>query len=269
MKKRKIVALAKNILRIYNEQHIPIASAGFSYYMMLSVFPLIICLYTILGNLLPATEQMRAMLSAMLPQETVRVVLDFLHYVSGNLSTGMSVAALTVMVTSASALYRLINNIMTDMRGRSRFSDNFKLVFSFLFAILFLIAMLLGVVLVATGKWFLDLLDRYIMFMNISDSWSWWRFVLLFLLLYAIISGLYKFTAPKSEDVRIVPGAVAASVALVAIGLLFSYFIGLSTKYPLVYGSLGSIIIMLFWFYICGLILFVGNALNVSMEQLQ
>ena len=50
--------------------------------------------------------------------------------------------------------------------------------------------------------------------------------------------------------------------ALVAATALFSWFIGLSARYSLVYGSLASVIILLVWLYLCGNILILGDVFN-------
>ena len=52
--------------------------------------------------------------------------------------------------------------------------------------------------------------------------------------------------------------AVLAALAMVAASAVFSWFIGMSSRYALVYGSLVSIIILLVWLYFCGQILFLG-----------
>ena len=52
--------------------------------------------------------------------------------------------------------------------------------------------------------------------------------------------------------------SLVCALALVTASALFSWFIGLSSRYSLVYGSLVSIIILLVWLYFCGQILFLG-----------
>ena len=42
---------------------------------------------------------------------------------------------------------------------------------------------------------------------------------------------------------------------------VFSWFIGMSSRYALVYGSLASLIILLVWLYFCGNILLLGAVL--------
>ena len=233
----------------------------------MAVFPLLICVYTLIGSLFPAMGNIREFLDMMLPYETVDTIMDYLSYVSNNLSKTMFVAALLVMLTSSSAAFRLIDNVTGEMRGRRRYGDVFALVFSFLFSVIFLLTILVCMAVIITGKWFLEFVDSHIDFLNISSAWNWARFLLMAGLLFVVLSILFRFTAPRDGKVHVLPGALASALALLVVSPIFSYFIGLSVKYPLVYGSLASIILMMFWFYICGVILLTGNALNVALER--
>ena len=51
------------------------------------------------------------------------------------------------------------------------------------------------------------------------------------------------------------------------VSIVFSVVIGMSVKYPLVYGSLASVMIILFWLYVCGNIVIMGNIINVAIEN--
>ena len=259
--------LCRSVWRIYIAQRIPVAAAGLAFFLTLALFPLLICLQTMLGNLFPPTEELRSFLRMLLPQDTVATILDYLRYVSANSGDTMLVMALAVLASSSAAAFRVVDRVMGDMRGRRRFFGVFALIFSFCFSLLFLAAVYFGVVLIGTGRWFLDFADRHIFFMNIASGWKWCRFILLFLLLFVMLTGLYRVTAPRDGQHRLLPGAAAATAALGALGFVFSAFIGASAKYPLVYGSLASVIVMMLWLYACGVILFLGGALNVALEQ--
>ena len=52
--------------------------------------------------------------------------------------------------------------------------------------------------------------------------------------------------------------SLAATLALVAASGFFSWFIGMSSRYSLIYGSLVSIVVLLIWLYLCGQILFLA-----------
>ena len=259
--------LAQSVCAIYIDQRLAIAAAGLCYFLTLSFFPLLICLQCMLGSMFPPTEELRGFLSVLLPQSAVSTILDYLRYVAANRSDTMLFMALTVVASSSAAAFRVLDRVMGAMRGGRRFSGAGALVFSFCFSLVFLIMVYFAVILIGTGKWFLELADRHIYFMSISGSWRWWRFVLLFLLLFVMISAVYRITAPRGKAKRHLPGALSASAALVVLSVLFSAFIGESVKYPLLYGSLASVIVLMLWLYTAGSILFLGAALNVALER--
>ena len=255
------------VLRLYIAQRIPIAAAGLTYFLTLTFFPLLICLQAMLGSLFPAAEELREVLEMLLPKAAVSVVVDYLRYVSANQSGAMSVMALTMVASASSAAFRTVSRVIGDMRGYRRYSGLAAVVFSFCFSLFFLAAIYFALILIATGKWFLDFADRHIYFMNISDSWRWGRFILLFLLLFALLSLVCRITAPRRPGVRLLPGSLLAAAALLALSILFSAMLDASARYPLLYGSLASVIVLMLWLYSAGNILFLGAALNVALEQ--
>lgn len=266
--KNKYICLAGNMVQHYIDYHVSRASAGLSYFLTLTVFPLLICLYAMLGSLFPTAEEFEGLLRGILPGETVNTLMDYLGYVSSNSSVKMISIALVAMASSSAAGFRIIDKLLFELRGLKRKKRLSAFVFSFVFSMVFLASLYLAALLMATGGWFIGFVDRYLDIINISHSWEWFRFVVLFLLLFVLILGVYKISAPRDRELILVPGAFWAAVTMVGISILFSWFIGLSVKYPLVYGSLASVMILLFWFYICGNILFLGTILNISLEEM-
>lgn len=253
--------------KMYNDNHIPRAAAALAYFLMLSLFPILVCLYEMLGSMFPSTESLAAFLEPLLPDNAVDTILDFIVYVSENHSRTMLMMSLAAMATTSAGAFRVIDNVTGEMRGEKRFTGLGALLFSFVFSIVFLISLYFAAILMLTGNWLMSFLDEHISFIHVSDSWQWGRFVLLFLLILVITTGLYKITQPRHRSCLVLPGAAAASVLLVAVSVLFSYFISASVKYPLVYGSLASVMILMFWFYICGNIIIGANILNIVLEK--
>ena len=62
-------------------------------------------------------------------------------------------------------------------------------------------------------------------------------------------------TVPMNPLVRRIKGTVAMGLQ----------FIAVSTRYPLVYGSLASIILLMFWLFLCCQIIYTGEALNEAI----
>ena len=132
-----------------------------------------------------------------------------------------------------------------------------------MFALLLLVTIYLSMAVLLTGNWFFHLLEQYLHLPNLIQEWQWLRFILLFAFVLLFILLLYRVSAPIGKPrPPVLTGAVLAAVALVAASVLFSWFIGLSSRYSMVYGSLASVIIMLVWLYLCGNILILGNVFN-------
>ena len=48
---------------------------------------------------------------------------------------------------------------------------------------------------------------------------------------------------------------------------IFSRFIAVSYRYPLVYGSLASIILLMVWLFLCSQTIYLGAAVNACLDQ--
>ena len=55
----------------------------------------------------------------------------------------------------------------------------------------------------------------------------------------------------------------------VVVCVAFSIFISASAKYPLVYGSLASVILLMFWLYTCCLMIYCGAVFNITIRNIK
>jgi membrane protein len=243
------------------------SAAEIAYYMVMALFPVIICMYDLLALILrDPTAVLRIVETLVLPRETQALVSEFLNYVSGNTSQVMFIAALFVMITSASAAFRAMAAIVSEIHGDKRFGIVRNTVVSIIFSVTFLLVLYLCILLMLTGKHFLLWLDALMPRVSIVWSWTWLRFLVLFAILLMMILVLYRLTTPRRTSHRVLPGALFSAVGIVVMSILLSWLIGSSAKYSLVYGSLASVVILLFWFQVFGLLLILGVVLNHALE---
>ena len=244
------------------------AAAQLAYYLVLTIFPLLICVTALLGLLdLSETEAVRQ-LGDLLPTASFELLTDYLDYVAENYSAPMALAALTVVLTAASAAFRALCTFMAELEEARPPVSFAHTVLSFLYALAFIVVMFLSCLVVLTGQWFVDWLAAFTGRTVFLSFWPVLRYLLLFLLLFGALWGLYKLAAPpESRRRQRVIGAAAAALGMVAAGVFFGWTIGLSSKYPLIYGSLASVILLMLWLFLCGSILILGNALNVVLNR--
>lgn len=267
MKDWRITRVLTTMADTFLARRVTRSAAEIAYYMVMALFPVIICMYDLLALILrDPTAVLRIVETLVLPRETQALVSEFLNYVSGNTSQVMFIAALFVMITSASAAFRAMAAIVGEIHGDKRFGIVRNTVVSIIFSVTFLLVLYLCILLMLTGKHFLLWLDALMPRVSIVWSWTWLRFLVLFAILLMMILVLYRLTTPRRTSHRVLPGALFSAVGIVVMSILLSWLIGSSAKYSLVYGSLASVVILLFWFQVFGLLLILGVVLNHALE---
>ena len=257
------VRFVREIVELYFSAHVSRSAAELAYFLILSFFPILICVNAFVGALDLDISMVLDVVEGFLPGDVAAILADYVGYITENQSKGMLLAGVFVTLVSASAAVRALMKIMDDIYGRTNYPGFWSIVVSVAFSILLLITVYLSIVVVLTGNWFLHLLERFLPISAVIWDWQWLRFVVLFALVLLFILLLYRVSAPIGKPrPPVLTGAVLASITLAGASILFSWFIGMSSRYSTVYGSLASVIILLVWLYLCGNILILGNVFN-------
>jgi len=258
--------VVREMAETFQRTHVARSAAALSYNLTISIFPFLICVSAILGSLNIRETDLYSFLAEVFPIEAIASVIEFLTNLTGNRSELMLFVGVTAMITSSSATFRCFTGIMGDIQGEMRYTGIRRGIFSFVFSIAFLVSMYFSGLAVVAGDWLLQFLGGNFGFGTVIVMWTWVRFPLLFLVIFGIIFGVYIISAPKEIHKRSrLPGAFAAAVALVVTSIIYSRMITASIRYAILYGSLASVIILMIWLYTCGIILIMGNVLNISL----
>jgi len=101
---------------------------------------------------------------------------------------------------------------------------------------------------------------------------QWWdalRWVILIVFLFYGIAVVYKFApSVKRRWPLITPGSVLATLLILLTTILFSYWVNHFGRYNKVYGSIGTVLIIMLLLNLNSLILLIGFELNVSINKL-
>ena len=88
-------------------------------------------------------------------------------------------------------------------------------------------------------------------------------------LLILALLGLYRF-APDIQEQQwkwLLPGSIVAAAVWMVVSVLFKIYIRHFSHFGLLYGSLGTLIILMFWFYMSGFAILVGAEINSVLED--
>ena len=270
-KLRSIAAFGLEVADLYTGAGLSRSAAALSYFLVLTLFPVLLCVNYLIGLFHLNLEQLLVSLDQLLPQGVLGIMGDYLRYVAGSQSSALLLAGLSTLLLSASSGLRTLFLAMDELYQNARPHVLRRLALSVVLSLLFLLTVYLSVVVIFTGDWFFGLLRQHlprriaqlVPLELLSRLWSWLRYLLLFCFVLLLVLIVYRAGAPRWVSNRevLLSGLLAAG-AIVAASVLFSWFIGMSSRYALVYGSLASLMILLVWLYFCGNLLLLGVAVN-------
>jgi membrane protein len=96
-------------------------------------------------------------------------------------------------------------------------------------------------------------------------SFGWTAAVALLALLFAII----YYWAPDVQKRQwrwLTPGSAIGIIGWLLASVGLRIYLHFFNSYPTIYGSLGAVIILMTWFYLSGLMLLLGGAVNSEIE---
>ncbi|NLS10665.1 YihY/virulence factor BrkB family protein [Nesterenkonia sp. MY13] len=252
-------------------------AAGLTYYTVLSIFPALIALVSILG-LVGEADRVTGFFVDMVADMTDdnQDVMGAVELVVGNITTtggaglGLIIGILLAIWTASNyvnAFSRAMNRIWEVEEGRS-FLQLRPVLYAVTVALIVLVAMA-GLTLVVTGPIAESIGNVIGMGETAVAVWNWATPFVMILIAALGIGLLYSTTpnikqpGPKWTSVGALITIVVMIITTVGIGIYVMNF----ANYGATYGSLASVIIFLFWVYIMNIVLLLGAELNSELER--
>ena len=269
---RPPVSFLLEVMDSYARVGVARSAAALSYFLILTLFPLLLCMNYFIGLFHLDFTAMLQTLEQFLPHVALTVMEEYVNYVGSAQGTGLLWAALFTILLSASAGLRTLFHTMDDLYQVESRSMLGRYLPSIVLSFLLVPTIFLSIVVIFTGGWFFGMLETHLPqrlaemlpIDLIGNIWVWLRYLLLFCLVFLLVLVVYRVGTPgwvATLKMLLAP-ALLTALAMVACSGLFSWFIDMSTRYALVYGSLASIIILLVWLYFCGNILLLGAVVS-------
>lgn len=248
-------------------------SRALAFSSFLALFPTIIFIFTLIPYIPIENFQDRvlALIQTLMPAntyETTRITIEDIvkHQRGGLLSFGF-LAALFISSDGIRALMRWFNKSYHGKETRPAWKIRLLSIGLTLFIALLVT---LAIALIITSElvfYYLSEKKIFVTFMQLIllHAGKW---IILVLLCFSAISLLYYFGPSKSQKTKFISaGSSLATLLIIATTLGFNFFITHFGQYNKVYGSIGTLIIILVWLYINSLVLLIGFELNVSIQK--
>lgn len=248
-------------------------AAALAYYLMFALFPLLIFLSNLLGLLDLNVAAIIQVSKRFMPKEVVEIIETYLEYVSQTSSHRLLWFAL---VFSICFPMRAVKGLMDDVRlayhlGKPKNQFDY-LLRQLLYTVMFLFVIGLTLLLSTLGKHVLGYANCLIPenTLRFSDHflgiWQYVRFVPIGLLMFVALGTLYAASLDEKQPAKTLrPGISFAFAAWMLVSVVFSFYVENFGSYTVIYGTLGTVIVLLMWLYMTAIILIMGAELNAAL----
>jgi len=254
----------------FGDDQAPLVAAGVTFYTLLALFPALGAFAALYGLFADVAEAQRhlALLSAVLPADTLRFVGEQLVRLSAGHDGGLSLAfvgGLLLSIWSANgAMKAMITamNIAYDEKEKRGFIR--KTATSLAFTVGFLVFGLASIAALAMPA----AIEPYAG-ASAAALFRWITYPALLACLALGLALLYRF-GPSRDRVRwrwITPGSAAAMLLWVVASAAFSIYVANFANYEKTYGSLGAAIGFMMWLYFSAQVVLLGAELNSEIEH--
>lgn len=240
-------------------------AAQLAYYFLLSLFPFLIFALAMLNYLGITSETVLGLIQHFAPTQSFDMIKKNLQTVldvqrGGLLSFGILFAVWTAS-NAINALIRALNRAYNVEESR-----NFLIARGI--AILLTIGMIVVIVMALTLPVFGEVIGRFLLVhLGLEQKFSvlidLLRWLISFLIIVFVLSCIYYFAPNKKVYFKdVIFGAVIAAVGWQIASLGFSYYVSHLSNFSATYGSLGTVIILMLWFYLTALVIIIGGEIN-------
>jgi YihY family inner membrane protein len=266
-------AAVRRTVREFQIDNLKDWAAALTYYSVLSIFPALVVLVSLIGLAGPGTIQT---LLDNLGQVAPGSVNQILEGAIRNLQQTRGSAGVLALAGLAAALWSASNYIAAFMRASNAIYDvpegrpvwkTLPIRIGVTVVVMILLAVS-AVAVVATG----GLADRIGRLLGIGSAvitaWDIIKWPVLLLVINVLFALLYWASPNAKQGFRwVTPGGILAVVVWVAASVAFAVYVANFSSYNKTYGSLASMIIFLVWLWLSNTAILLGAELNAELER--
>lgn len=255
-----------------SEDNVFNGAAALGFYLTLAIFPALIFLLNLIPYL--PIDNLQAeifrQLDQLLPADSAKMLSDtVVGVVSTKNESLLSIGAVLTIWAASSGIYALMQqlNITYDVDEERPFWKA-RLIALALVAVFGLLTVS-SLALVVAGDALKTWLSNQAFWNGLfSVAYDITRWAVVLVALALAFSIMFYFAPSVKQKFRFVtPGSVFAVVLLLAASLVFKAYISRFADYNATYGSIGTVIVLMVWLNIMGLVTLLGSEINALLEH--
>lgn len=245
-------------------------AAQLAYFFLLSLFPFLLFLFNLIGYFSLDEEVILQTIVNYAPPQVYDLIESniesMLQIQSGGLLSVGIIGTLWAASNGVNAVRKALNRAY-EIKPKRIFIIyrllSILLTIGMFFVVI--VALLLPVFGKMIGEYFFSWFGFSAEFLQIWETFRWVTSSIIF---FIVLVALYRLTPNRRVYFRhIVWGALFSTVGFQLVSWAFSFYVGTLGNYSTTYGSLGTVIVLMIWFYLFGMIVLIGGVLNASLHE--
>lgn len=264
--------LAKRTVKDSIEDGVPGLAAQLAFYFFLALFPTLLFLVSLLAYLPveSALDPALARMEALLPSSILELIRQQIDQVLAGERGGLMTFAIAGAIWSSSSAMTAIISALNRAYDITEFRPWWRMR---IVAVALTLSLALFTVLAFTfvvggadlARWVTRLVGGGALFESV---WTVAQWIIALALVVVAVDLVYHF-APNADTewVWVTPGSLIATALWMLASLGFKVYVQNFSTYTALYGAIGSVIVMMLWFYLSGFALLVGAELNAEIDK--
>ena len=264
-----ILGRGRRLLQRLQKMEIPSHAADASFFIVLSLFPMLVLVLSILRYTSLDPWDLMDLLDGYIPAALTEAARKLVIQTYAHTGAGVvSLSALGALWSASRGIHGILQGLNAVYDAPEDRGWLHRRTISVFYTFAFLIVLLLSLALNVFGGQILDMLPKN------GGIWAFlseiipFRFVLTLLLQTALFDAMYAVLPNRPVGFREnIPGAVLASLGWIVFSNLFSLYVENWAGYANIYGSVYVPALGMLWLYFCMIILFCGGGLNRLLRE--
>jgi len=269
-KLRYLLNLLTNLMTKTRKDDVFALASQLAYYLVLSFFPFMLFLMTLVGFSKLSSNEILEGLSVMLPKSVLELTQSTIREVFDNQHTGLLGISILLMIWTSSSAFKAV---IKSVNKAYNFKEDRTFIKLSIISILGILA-LASIIILALGMLvFGNVIGDYLkntqsLYKIIIIIWNIFRYSFIFIVMIFIFVIIYIFApAKKLTWKEVIPGAIFSTLGWILVSFGFSFYIDNFSNYSRFYGSLGAVFILMTWLFIISIIFILGVEINFVKEE--
>lgn len=250
-------------------------ASAIAFNFFLALIPFVLFLFTLIPFVIDVNFQANlfSIMEEMVPQDIYKLaestIVEVVSRPSGSLMSVVFLTTLYFATNGVDAVLESFNQSYFDIEMWPWWKQKIR---AFLLMIALAISIIVSMIFLGFGKQTISFLvkQEFITGSLSVIALTALQWVVIIGNMILSISILYYFGQLKEKEIKysfISAGSLLSTSLFVAGGLLLKLYFENFSRYNLIYGSIGSLIVLLIWLYYNSIILLIGFELNTSIRE--